>query len=35
LLVSLCMMDVGSSLIFSLTISLTRDLYKLSLDDAQ
>ena len=35
LLVSLSMMNVGSSFIFILTISLTRDLYKLSLCDAQ
>jgi len=35
LLVSLSVMNMGSSLIFNLTVSLTRDLYKLSLGDAQ
>ena len=34
-LVSLSMTNMGSSLIVSLTISLTHDLYKLSLGDAQ
>ena len=34
LLVSISMMNVGSQLIFSLTLSLPRDLYQLSLDDA-